>query len=165
MKKTKNEIDKNKFDPELPCNFEPFAFIEDKTEIKTKYAGKMGIISFGALDYNAHYAPEFGGVALVHFNPDVIIAVKFLPWDAMLREEEHERAVSFLEKHLDIEPDAITKYFHYKLGYMLPAKKEQQRRDYFRQLKEAGLMDEEPKTTTFHKSIDTADGEEIIPLD
>lgn len=160
-------IDKNKFDPQNPCDFEPFAFIENKTVIQTKRAGKIGIISFGALDYNAHYSPEFGGIALVHFDPDLIIAIKYVPWDAKERAREHQKAVKFLRDHLDIKPVDITKTFHYEFFYVLPAKKEQQRREYFRQLKEAGLGTSERTSSVPNKAAPPklADGEELISLD
>ena len=159
-----NTIDEKKFNPKLPCDMEPFAFIEKQTTVKTKYAGEIGIISFGALDYNAHYAPEFGGVAMVHFKPDLMIAVKYLPWDAKLRDEEHDRAVKFLEENIEIAPDKITEKFHYDFNYVLPAKKEQQRREYYEELKKA-ISDDDAPAPSAPVQHDVADGEEMIPLD
>ncbi|TRZ48379.1 MAG: hypothetical protein D4S01_10390 [Dehalococcoidia bacterium] len=128
------KIDKNKFNPNLPCNMEPFAFIEKITEIKTKNAGRLSIISFGALDYNNHYSPEFGGVALVHHNPDLLIAMKHVAWDTKGREEEHRVAVSFLTDNLNIEPDAITTKFYHEFDYFLPYMFEKKKREYLQNI-------------------------------
>jgi hypothetical protein len=127
-------IDKNKFDTSLPCDMEPFAFIEKVTKIKTKKAGTLSIISFGAMDYNNHYSPEFGGVALVHHNPDLFIAQKHIPWNAELRETNHQQAVNFLNENVDIEPDEITEVFYHEFDYFLPYMLERKKRNYLKQV-------------------------------
>ena len=127
-------IDKKKFDISLPCNMEPFGFIEKVTEVKTKNAGKLAIVSYGALDYNNHYSPEFGGVALIHHNPDLLLAQKHLPWNADLREECHQKAIDYLNNNLDAEPDSITDQFYYEFNYFLPYMLERKKRNYLKQI-------------------------------
>jgi len=127
-------IDKNKFDTSLPCNLEPFGFIEKVTEVETKNAGRLSIISYGALDYNNHYSPEFGGVALVHHNPDIFMATKYIGWDAKAREIEHKRSVDFLKDNFNIEPNLITEKFYHEFDYFLPAVYDRDKKEYLKDI-------------------------------
>jgi len=123
-------ISKEKFDNTLPCNMEPFGFIEKVTRVKTKWAGDLSIVSFGALDYNNHYSPEFGGVALLHNDPDLFMGVHYLPWSVEDRELEHNRSVEFLQNNPEAAPNVIIDTFYADFLYSLPTKQERKRRDY-----------------------------------
>ena len=130
----------NRFDLELPCDLEPFGYIEDRRIVKTKNAGKLMLVAFGALNYMGHYAPEFGGVAMVHMNPDLLIAVKYIPWNAEARRDELMTQYKFLkENHHDMSPSDVTCYF-YDDGYVLPAQKKRLKEEYFQEIAEANKV-------------------------
>jgi hypothetical protein len=162
-------ISKEKFNTDLPSNMEPFAFIEQVTTVKTKWAGELSIVSFGALDYNNHYSPEFGGVALLHDDPDLFLAVRYYPWSAENRSKEHERSVQFLKDNYEIAPNDIIDTFYVKFGYSLPAKQERKRREYLEKVRREknGLPAIEPKAIESEKeeeepTTEYLDGEQII---
>jgi hypothetical protein len=117
-------MDKNRYDKELPCNHEPFGYLEKKTELPNKRA----VISFGALDKGSYYAPEFGGVAVVYTDPEVFIAVKYIPWDARGRDEEHESLVKTIRENTMTNQELV--HFLDKDGYILPAMKRRWNREY-----------------------------------
>jgi len=123
-------INPAKFDTELGSHLEPFMFVEKTTEIDTTHATKVAIISFGAMDVNNHYAPEFGGVALVHIEPDLFIAVKYIPWDAEARAVEHNRCVDFINSDEKINPKKLIGTLKDEFGFILPSLQEKERREY-----------------------------------
>jgi len=126
------KINPDKFDVYLESNLEPFVYVEDNRTIKTKNAGKIMVISFGALNYQGHYAPEFGGVAIVHVDPDVLIAIKYIPWNAKARRQElMEQYMHLKANHNNMSPSDITHYFYLKCGYVLPAKKQRLKEEYY----------------------------------
>jgi len=128
-------INPEKFDTDLECNLEPFGYIEDSRTIETKSSGKMMLVSFGALNCMGHYAPEFGGVAVVHINPDVLIAVKYIPWSAAERRKELMKQYLYMkENHKKMSPSDITHYFYLNCHYVLPAKKQRLREEYYTEL-------------------------------
>lgn len=125
-------IDTKKFNLELPCNLEPFGYIEETMVVDTKSCGEIMLVAFGALNYLGHYAPEFGGVALVCLDPDLFIAVKYIPWDAPGRLAELQYQISYLlENHENMAPQDISCYFYIECDYVLPARKERYKEEYF----------------------------------
>jgi len=130
-------ISPDKFDIDLACNLEPFGYMEDTRTVDTKNSGKMMIVSFGAMNYLGHYSPEFGGVAVVHLDPDVLIAVKYIPWDAEARRKELIDQYMYLKNnHENMLPSDITHYFYLDCLYVLPAKKQRLREEYYDQIAE-----------------------------
>lgn len=143
-------MDKNRIDLELPCDLEPFGYIESRRIVKTQNAGKLMLVAFGARNYMGHYSPEFGGVALVHLNPDLLIAIKYVPWDAEARDKELKAQYKFLkENHTEMTPPDVTLYF-YDDGYTLPAQKKREREEYFAQLAEYNKL-RAKELMDFHK--------------
>jgi len=125
-------IDTKKFNLELPCNLEPFGYIEETRNIITKNAGELMLIAYGALNHLGHYAPEFGGVALVCLNPDLIVAIKYIPWNAPGRLEELEYQFNYLlENHENMAPAEVTDHFYVDHDYILPAQKQRLKEEYF----------------------------------
>ena len=53
-------IDKKKFNKDLMSRFGLFCYIEEEVIVKTKSAGNILFISFGAFNHLGHLAPEFG---------------------------------------------------------------------------------------------------------
>jgi hypothetical protein len=169
--------DIEKFDTSLKCNLEPFGYIEDKKVIETKKAGKMVLIAFGALNRFGHYSPEFGGVAVVHLDPDLYVAVKYIPWNRKERASEIIRQAKYLEEHKQhITPNELICYFHEKNGYVLPAEKKKQKEAYINQVAENNKaraeemeFDESAKNiiqeAAMRKSDYSDSGEKMIPLD
>jgi len=92
---------KNKFNPENPSDIAPFAYVEKTTKINKNIDGidqeKYNVISFGAFEEYSHQAPELGGVAVVHKHPDVIIGIKYIPWDIKKRAIEHDAVAERVE--------------------------------------------------------------------
>jgi len=129
-------INKEKLNLELPCDLEPFGYIEKTHVIDTKNSGKLMLIAFGALNQLGHYAPEFGGVALVCINPDVVIAIKHIPWDAPGRLAEMQYQVNYLLENNNIQPAEVTNYFYRKCNYVLPAQKQRLKEEYFLEIAE-----------------------------
>lgn len=125
-------MDVNKFNPELESDLEPFGFIEDYKTVKSKYAGNQMLVSFGALNYLGHYAPEFGGVALVNADYNLFIAIKYIPWNANARKKEIEKQYAVLMENKDLfTPSDFTDYFYESCGYILPAQKLRLKEEYF----------------------------------
>jgi len=124
-----------RFNTELPKNMSPFMFIEDMCEVKTKYAGKLAIISYGALEYKGRYAPEFGGVALVRMDPDVVVCVKYIPFGPNSRKTEFERAVKYLKAHTDLDPNTYLSTWYYAFKYAVPTIMNQNKKDYMERRK------------------------------
>lgn len=162
-------MDTNLYNTKLSSSH-PLAFIEQKTSIDSKNFGSLAVISFGALERNSHLAPEFGGVAVVHEDPDVVIAIKYIPWNAKKREIEHKLMV----EHITNNTEQGRKDYAHSLsdsGYTLPAMKERWRREYAEELAEktkenARNIGKKKKVKKMVKKvIQTHDGEEIIPLD
>ena len=175
-------MDKTKFNPELPCNHMPFAYIEKKTKIKNKKNEEtLAVISFGALETHSHYAPEYGGVAVVHMDPDVFIGVKYIPWDASGRSFEHEMMVQKI-RQMSMSNQELADFMH-EDGYTLPAVKERIRDEYIKnKLREEALEEKLKKVPEKMIPIEIEEeiiedvpeeeikskfynGEEIIPLD
>ena len=128
-------INKEKFDTSMPCNMDPFAFVEKESKVNMSKAGSLSVISFGAMDYNNHYSPEFGGVALVNNNPDLFIAVKYIPWDAEARNDEHKRIVDFLESDKNMQANIVGETLFNEFDYTFPTKQEIKRRNYLEQVR------------------------------
>lgn len=129
-------INPQKFDTDLSCDLEPFGFVEDQRTIKTKNAGKIMLVSFGALNYLGHYSPEFGGVAVCHLKPDFFLAVKYIPWDAKARRVEFEKKYQELKDgHKNMTPSDVTDLFNLD-DYVLPTKKKRMKEEYFLQVAE-----------------------------
>jgi hypothetical protein len=130
-------INPEKFDTDLGCDLEPFGYMEDNRLIKTLKAGEIMLISFGAMNRLGHFSPEFGGVALVHLNPDVFLAVKYIPWDAEARRKELMKQYKYLkDNHQSMSPADVTEYFYVDCNYILPAKKQRLREEYIQKIAE-----------------------------
>jgi len=158
-------MDTNKFNTKLGSNSEPFAYVERETKITDKKNNDViEVISFGALETHDHRAPEFGGVAIVHMNPDVFIGVKYIPWNAKGRKVEHDKMIQKL-RTTNMNNQELCDFL-YSDGYVLPAVKEKIRNDY-RKEKLLNLAEEpkEIKKSTKRTEKEFYEGEEIIPLD
>jgi len=160
-------MDTSKFNPELTLKEGSFVYVEKNVEIKDpKIEEKNGIqtvrvLSYGAVETSSHLAPEFGGVAVVHKNPDFIIAMKYIPWNAKKREEEFEKIRKKIrEKSMSNKEIAD---FLVLEGFVIPAlikdveKKYQEKKN----SKSTKASNDEKKA----ESIKYYKGEEIIPLD
>lgn len=162
-----------KFNKSLSCNEKPFGYIESSVEVNMPNGKKYAVIAFGALDVNGHYSPEFGGVAIVHRNPDVYICYRYIPWDPAGRREEADRAVEWLSKN-DVETNALAHHFDDE-GYSIPYEKKrhykeyidfkrQQYKKYFESEEQKEDVEESTEENTEKKS-NYHDGEELIDFD
>ena len=128
-------ISKKKFDMDLPSDLEPFGYIEERRIIKTKNCGDIMLISFGAMNYLGHYSPEMGGVSLVLLNPDLLLAVNYIPWDTAARKVELERQFIYLNQNQEnMYPKDITQYF-WDNHYTIPTQKAEFKENYFSNMK------------------------------
>jgi len=128
-------ISPDKFDIDLACNLEPFGYMENSRTVETKNSGTMMVVAVGAMNYLGHYSPEFGGVAVVHLNPDLLIAVKYIPWDAKARRKELMEQYMYLKNnHESMSSSDLTHYFYLDCLYVLPAKKQRLREEYYDQI-------------------------------
>jgi len=172
-------MDTNKFNPENPSEFTPLAYVEKTTRIKKKVDGvdkeKINVVSIGALEEYSHRAPEHGGVAVVHKHPDVIIGIKYIPWDAEKRNREHDAIVERIENSDMSNQELYT--FLSAVGYDILAEGEADREAYMKEkLRKQNNPQEEVKEVTPEEylknkpkkkevnSIKYYKGEEIIPL-
>ena len=167
-------MDTNKFNTKLSSH-SPLAYIEQKTEIITKHSGTIAVVSFGAVERHSHLAPEFGGVAITHENPKVLIGVKYIPWNAKGRHEEHKQIVAYFTEHDGGVGKDYAIYLE-KDGYALPSMKERWRREYFEELaeniKKQSMEEAENVKKQFveeaenvKKDTQTYNGEDLISLD
>jgi len=156
-------MDTNKFDPELPSKHIPFAYVERETTI-TDHDNNIAVISFGALEVNNYNAPEFGGVAIVHQDPDIIIGIKYIPWNVGSRATEHDTIVKKIQ-HSRMNNQELVDYL-YEDGYTIPAIRDKIRDEYERDKLLDLLSPEEIEEETIKKENNQMyNGEEIIPLD
>lgn len=132
------KINPAKLNTQLPSNLEPFGYIEETKKIDMEKCGGLMLISFGAMNYQGHFAPEFGGIALVHVKESIFIAVKYIPWNAQAREKELNIQFEFLkENQQTITPQELTDYFNMECGYVFPSKKQRLREEYIDGVAEA----------------------------
>jgi hypothetical protein len=166
----------DKFDKSLKCNLEPFGYIEDKRVIDCRRAGQMIVVSYGALNKMGHYAPELGGVAIVHIDPDLFIAAKYIPWNREERAKELERQVKYFnDNQSHLLPDDIVNRFT-ELEYAMPAQRKRAKEAYIdniaaQNIKRAKEMAKEDEArekiqeSAEKNGMYSDDGEKLIPLD
>jgi hypothetical protein len=123
-------MDLNKYNTSLSCSDHPFGYIEQRTEINTKNCGKIAVISFGAMEFHSRYAPELGGVAILHIDPNLFIAVRYIPWDAKARQAEHDRCVEHITKSDGETPRDFAFFFQDEMKYRIPAVNKRWEREY-----------------------------------
>jgi hypothetical protein len=156
--------DTDKFDTDLDANFTPLAYVEEERIVDTDKAGQMVVLAHGAMEEPGRNAVEFGGVSILHLDPDLFICVKYIPWNKQERLAEVRRQVTYLKENKDhLRPGDIVDHFR-DLGYTMPADKNRAREAYYNdQAKENRQQAKE----TMAKEDDcfTSDGEKIIPLD
>lgn len=93
---------KNKFNTKLPGSFESLYFIEKEIKISNcDNEENLYVISYGALNHKGILSPEFGGIALVNKKPNIIVCIKYIPWDKTTREDEAEGLVNLIEDWYD----------------------------------------------------------------
>lgn len=111
----------DKFDTNLPCDYDPFAYIEDRKTITRSKIEKFLFISYGALNHLGHYAPELGGVSVVSATSGVWIAAQNIPWDMQKRAQVLQRDFDYFAENLQtMDTDDIIKYLS-KNNYYFPA--------------------------------------------
>ena len=175
---------KNKFNPENASDITPFAYVEETTKINKTIDGaeveKFHVISFGAFEEYSHRAPELGGVAIVHKHPEVIIGIKYIPWNIEGRSVEHKAIVERIEN--GGMSNQVLYEFLTSVGYDILAEGEADREAYMEEKlhkmtapKEEEVIVEEvtpkeylknkPKRKKEVSSIKYYKGEEIISLD
>jgi len=174
-------MDTKKFNPENPSKFTPLAYVEETTRINKEVDGfdqeKFNVISIGAFEEYSHRAPEYGGVAIVHKHPDVIIGIKYIPWDVEGRAIEHAAVVERIENG-NMSSQVLYEFLS-SVGYDILAEGEADRNEYMEEKLRNQLNpqaeesdDEESEADT--KILEAIDpekeethynGEEIISLD
>ncbi len=84
------------YNESFPCK-PPFMWVEQETAVpKTAVCDNVAVLSFGAYNAMGLIGTEKGGVAIVHNEPNFVIATKDIPYKPDLRAEEHARIVEFL---------------------------------------------------------------------
>lgn len=94
------------YDTTLPSKA-PFMFIEEERVIPLGDDDAVRLISYGAFNAGGLIGPEQGGVAVVHDDPNFVIASKAFPHDAARRKIEMVGLANLLEKRIDVSESLI----------------------------------------------------------
>jgi len=94
------------YNQSLPSKL-PFMWIEHEQAFEFKTAGRIRIIAFGAYNALGLIGPEKGGVAVVHEDPNFVIATKDFPYDPAGRLREYSKLVLALQETDDLPASAI----------------------------------------------------------
>lgn len=93
-----------RYNMNLP-NKKPFMWIEHEEVIKLTEDDAIRVIAFGAYNAMGIIGTEKGGVAIVHDDPNFVIATKDIPWSMLKRKIEFEAVVKLLRELLDDRPE------------------------------------------------------------
>lgn len=86
----------NGYNEYLPSQ-KPFMWIEEETHVPdSKVVRDIWVLSFGAYNAMGLIGPEKGGVAVVHKDPNFVIATWDVPYNPTARHELHKRVVDTL---------------------------------------------------------------------
>jgi hypothetical protein len=167
------KIDNNKFDMSLQ-DHGMFGGLEEEIIVKSENSKTLHGMAYGALNQFGHYAPELGGVSFVVPELNIIIAIKYIPWDKNKRIQELRRITKHLEENkTTLSPSIVIKYLK-ENGFIYLQDKVNERDEYFEKMAKKNkekvnqIKQVEKKRAEIQEAsipFKTIDGEKIIPLD